>query len=123
MIPTVLNLCRVSNTLDIEYSTGEKYQLTAEFLRVHSPSAKDRDYGKKVLIHGKINISIERIEAVGLYAIKIFFEDGHNSGIFTWEYLYTIGKNQAVLWKEYLERIKKTNKFRNPAESIVKTIF
>ena len=92
----------------------------AEFLRVHSPSAEVQGHGKPILQFGKINVGISHVEPAGQYALKITFDDGHDSGLFTWEYLYQLGQRQAELWAEYLADLKKAGKSRDPAESIVK---
>ncbi|MBS5839669.1 MULTISPECIES: gamma-butyrobetaine hydroxylase-like domain-containing protein [Pseudomonas] len=120
MIPSAINLHKASKTLTLKYPSGEEYDLPAEFLRVHSPSAEVQGHGNPILQFGKINVGISHIEPAGQYALKITFDDGHDSGLFTWEYLYQLGQRQAELWAEYLADLKKAGKSRDPSESIVK---
>lgn len=120
MIPSAINLHKASKTLTLKYPSGEEYDLHAEFLRVHSPSAEVQGHGNPILQFGKINVGISHVEPAGQYALKITFDDGHDSGLFTWEYLYQLGQRQAELWAEYLVDLKKAGKSRDPSESIVK---
>ena len=120
MIPSAINLHKASKTLTLKYPSGEEYHLPAEILRVHSPSAEVQGHGNPILQFGKINVGISHVEPAGQYALKITFDDGHDSGLFTWEYLYQLGQRQAELWAEYLVDLKKAGKSRDPSESIVK---
>lgn len=120
MIPSAINLHKASKTLTLKYHSGEEYDLPAEFLRVHSPSAEVQGHGNPILQFGKINVGISHVETAGQYALKITFDDGHDSGLFTWEYLYQLGQRQTELWAEYLADLKKAGKSRDPSESIVK---
>jgi len=120
MIPSAINLHKASKTLTLKYPSGEEYHLPAEILRVHSPSAEVQGHGNPILQFGKINVGISHVEPAGQYALKITFDDGHDSGLFTWEYLYQLGQRQAELWAEYLADLKKAGKSRDPSESIVK---
>ena len=120
MIPSAINLHKASKTLPLKYPCGEQYHLPAEFLRVHSPSAEVQGHGNPILQFGKINVGISHVEPAGQYALKITFDDGHDSGLFTWEYLYQLGQRQTELWAEYLADLKKAGKSRDPSESIVK---
>ena len=94
--------------LELTYSEGKVYQLPFEFLRVHSPSAEVRGHGpgQEVLQTGKRNVSILSIEPVGNYAIKPTFTDGHDSGLFTWEYLLELCTDQDQLWQEYMAKLE-----------------
>ena len=119
-IPSAINLHKASKTLTLKYPSGEQYHLPAEFLRVHSPSAEVQGHGNPILQFGKINVGLSKIEPAGQYALKITFDDGHDSGLFTWEYLYQLGARQEELWADYLQELKKAGKSRDPSESIVK---
>ena len=87
-LPTAINLHKASRTLGLTYGPDEVYQLPAEFLRVHSPSAEVQGHGKPILQFGKLNVGLTKIEPAGQYALKLTFDDGHDSGLFTWDYLY-----------------------------------
>jgi len=105
--PTEINLNRKTRTLTVTFNDGESFDMSCEYLRVHSPSAEVQGHGpgQEVLQVGKENVNIDNIEAVGNYAIKPEFDDGHNSGIFSWDTLYTLGVNQAENWAAYLNRL------------------
>lgn len=120
MIPSAINLHKASKTLTLKYPSGEEYHLPAELLRVHSPSAEVQGHGKPILQFGKINVGLLKIEPAGQYALKLTFDDGHDSGLFTWEYLYELGKRQDELWQDYLAELKAAGKSRDPSESVVK---
>ena len=116
-VPTEINLHQKSQILDIGFDTGEKFELTCEYLRVYSPSAEVRGHapGEETLQVGKADVNIERIEPVGTYAVQLFFDDGHDSGIYSWEWLYLIGKNYAKLWQEYLDKLEQAGQKRAPS--------
>ncbi|WP_409348652.1 gamma-butyrobetaine hydroxylase-like domain-containing protein [Pseudomonas helleri] len=120
MIPSAINLHKASKTLTLKYPSGEEYHLPAELLRVHSPSAEVQGHGKPILQFGKINVGLLKIEPAGQYALKLTFDDGHDSGLFTWDYLYQLGKRQDELWQDYLAELKAAGKSRDPSESVVK---
>ena len=107
--PVEINLHQKSRTLEISYSDGERFELSYEFLRVHSPSAEVQGHGpgQGVLQVGKQDVLITHIEPVGRYAIQPTFDDGHDTGIYSWETLYDLGKNRDRYWKEYLEKLAK----------------
>ena len=107
-IPTALTLHKLSRTLDIAFDSGETFSLPFEYLRVHSPSAEVRGHGagQEVLQTGKRDVLITALEPVGNYAVQPHFSDGHNSGIFSWDYLYSLGSRQAQLWETYLTRLE-----------------
>ena len=109
MTPTDIKLHRKSGILELKWEDGGIYSLTAEFLRVHSPSAEVRGHGpgQEVLQTGKKDVRIDTIEPVGNYAARLQFDDDHNTGIYSWEYLYELCLNQANLWDTYLLRLKK----------------
>ena len=106
--PTDINLHQKSRVLEISFEDGNTFSLPCEFLRVYSPSAEVRGHGpgQEVLQVGKENVNIEKIEPVGNYAIQLHFDDGHSTGIYSWETLYTMGSNYDGLWQEYLDRLK-----------------
>ena len=82
-LPTDIKLHKASKTLSLKYASGEEYTLPAEFLRVHSPSAEVQGHGNPILQFGKINVALTKIEPAGQYALKLTFDDGHDSGLFT----------------------------------------
>ncbi|UST85449.1 MULTISPECIES: gamma-butyrobetaine hydroxylase-like domain-containing protein [Pseudomonas] len=119
-IPTDIKLHKASKTLTLTYASGEEFTLPAEFLRVHSPSAEVQGHGKPILQFGKLNVGLSKLEPAGNYALKLTFDDGHDSGLFTWEYLYELGKRQNELWDDYLAELRAAGKSRDPNESFVK---
>ncbi|WP_407314433.1 gamma-butyrobetaine hydroxylase-like domain-containing protein [Pseudomonas sp. nanlin1] len=119
-IPTAINLHKASKTLSLTYGPGEVYELPAEFLRVHSPSAEVQGHGKPILQVGKLGVGLAKIEPAGQYALKLTFDDGHDSGLFTWEYLYQLATRQEALWQDYLDELKTAGKSRDPSESVVR---
>ncbi|OLS61135.1 gamma-butyrobetaine hydroxylase-like domain-containing protein [Pseudomonas putida] len=119
-LPTAINLHKASKTLSLTYGPGEVYQLPAEFLRVHSPSAEVQGHGNPILQFGKINVGLDKIEPAGQYALKLTFDDGHDSGLFTWEYLEQLCLRQDELWAEYLADLAAAGKSRDPSESVIK---
>ncbi|MGC2166199.1 MAG: DUF971 domain-containing protein [Gallionella sp.] len=114
--PTEITLHQKSGTLEISYEDGARFNLPFEFLRVHSPSAEVRGHGpgEHVLQVGKMNVVLREIEPVGSYALKLAFDDGHDSGLYSWEYLYDLGKNQDNLWRDYLGRLEAEGGSREP---------
>ncbi|AVX87153.1 DUF971 domain-containing protein [Pseudomonas koreensis] len=119
-IPTDIKLHKASKTLTLKYASGEEYTLPAEFLRVHSPSAEVQGHGKPILQFGKLNVGLSGLEPAGHYALKLTFDDGHDSGLFTWDYLYELGRRYDALWADYLAELKAAGKTRDPDQSIVK---
>ena len=107
MVPTELSYHRQSRSLEVAFEGGARYSLSAEFLRVHSPSAEVRGHGpgQEVLQTGKRHVSIEHIEPVGNYAVCLHFDDGHRSGIYSWDELLRLGENRDRLWARYLDRL------------------
>jgi phosphoribosylformimino-5-aminoimidazole carboxamide ribotide isomerase len=123
MKPKKIRLNRAEKTLQLLFDEHE-YTLPAEYLRVHSPSAEVRGHGagEGVLVSGKIRVGIESVEAAGRYALKIIFDDGHDSGIYTWHYLRELCENQQTYWRAYLDRLQKAGLGRDPDESAIKVI-
>jgi len=106
--PTSLTVRNQSRVLEIAFDSGEEFSLPFEFMRVYSPSAEVRGHGagQEVLQTGKRDVTIAAMEPVGNYAVQPQFSDGHNSGIFSWDYLYWLGANQPQLWEDYLKRLE-----------------
>lgn len=106
--PTELKLHQQSRMLEISFDDNACFHLPYEFLRVYSPSADVSGHGpgQEVLQVGKKNISVSSAVPVGSYAIQINFDDGHDTGLYTWEYLYKLGEKQASLWQDYLDRLE-----------------
>lgn len=107
-IPTEIKLHQKSHLMEVTFSDGKAFSLPYELLRVYSPSAEVRGHGpgQEVLQTGKKNIEITALEPVGAYAVLPKFSDGHDTGIFSWDYLYRLGEQQETLWNEYLARIE-----------------
>ena len=103
--PESINLHQKSRILEITFSDGQNFELSCELLRVYSPSAEVKGHGpgQSVLQTGKENVSITRIDPVGHYAVKLIFDDGHETGLYSWAYLYELGENKDALWKDYLQ--------------------
>lgn len=112
--PVSINLHQKSRILEVEYDDGAKFELPCEYLRVYSPSAdvKGHGPGQEVLQVGKENVNVNEIEPVGNYAIKLIFDDGHNTGLYTWEYLYELGQAQENNWVDYLTALKQAGHTR-----------
>ncbi len=106
--PTALNVRTQSRVLEIGFDDGKEFSLPFELLRVYSPSAEVRGHGEgqETLQTGKRNVGVAGVEPVGNYAVKPVFSDGHDSGIFTWDYLYWLGENHEQLWSDYLHRLQ-----------------
>lgn len=118
-IPSAIELHKASKTLTLQYG-DERYTLPAEFLRVHSPSAEVQGHGKPILQTGKLHVGLSSIEPAGNYALKLCFDDGHDSGLFTWDYLYQLATQQDALWTDYLSALAAAGKTRDPEQSVVK---
>ncbi len=103
--PVSINLHQKSRILEISFSDGQNFELSCELLRVYSPSAEVKGHGpgQSVLQTGKENVSIVKVEPVGHYAVKLIFDDGHATGLYSWAYLYNLGENKDELWKDYLQ--------------------
>jgi DUF971 family protein len=106
-IPTEIKLHQTSRMLEVAFNDGSLFTFPYEFLRVFSPSAEVRGHGhgQEVLQVGKQDVTITGVEPVGSYAIKPTFSDGHDSGLYSWDYLFEIGKNQDMLWSRYLQQL------------------
>lgn len=106
-MPTAITLHQSSRVLEIAFDDGKTFRLPYEFLRVHSPSAEVRGHGpgQEVLQVGKRDVAIKTVESVGHYALRPSFSDGHDTGIFSWDYLYDLGERHQELWQRYLARL------------------
>jgi DUF971 family protein len=106
-IPTEIKLHQQSRVLEVAFNNNTHFHLPYELLRVYSPSAEVRGHGpgQEVLQTGKKDIEIRGVDPVGSYAVQFQFSDGHDSGIYSWDYLYELGVNQDMLWARYLERL------------------
>jgi len=115
--PTEIKLHQVSKVLEIAFDDGRQFRLPCEYLRVFSPSAEVRGHGpgQEVLQWGKRDVGIASVEPVGVYAVKLAFTDGHDTGIFSWDYLYELGLKQEFNWKTYLSRLEQAGKDRDPS--------
>ncbi len=120
-VPVSVRLHRASRTLELGYGEDETYSLSCEYLRVKSPSAEVRRHGQgeEVLQTGKRLVTINRIEALGNYALQFYFSDGHDSGIYSWDYLYELCCNRERLWADYLARLKLAGASREPAGPVM----
>ena len=107
--PAEIKLRTTSRVLEVSFEDGSRFSLPFEYLRVHSPSAEVQGHGpgQEVLVLGKENVGIRGVEPVGQYAVKLVFDDGHDTGLFTWKYLYELGRDQDQKWAEYLARKNK----------------
>lgn len=112
--PTEINLHQKSRVLDIVFDDGRQFSLPVEYLRVFSPSAEVRGHGpgQETLQEGKREVDINAIEPVGVYAVKFVFSDGHDTGIYSWDYLYDLGAKLDSNWKNYLARLAHAGKSR-----------
>jgi DUF971 family protein len=112
--PTELRLKRAEKRLDVTFDDGTTFSLPAEYLRVESPSAEVQGHGpsQKQTVPGKAQVGIARIEPVGHYAVRLIFDDGHDTGIFSWTYLNELGREQPQRWADYLAAIEKAGLHR-----------
>ncbi len=105
--PTHVNFHKVSRILELSFGDGSNFKLPTEYLRVYSPSAEVQGHGpgQEVLQLGKQDVNISHIEPVGHYALRLVFDDNHDTGIYSWEYLYYLGVDYEHKWKTYLDRL------------------
>ena len=114
--PVELRLKRAEKLLEIAFDDGSKFSLPAEYLRVESPSAEVQGHGagQKTLVHGRAHVGIMELEPVGNYAVRIKFDDLHDTGIYSWNYLYQLGVEQGKRWREYLDALAANGLSREP---------
>jgi DUF971 family protein len=107
-IPTQIRLRRTSRLLEVSFSDGSHFELPFEYLRVHSPSAEVKGHGpgQEVLVLGKQDVGIKAVDPVGQYAVKLVFDDGHDTGLYTWKYLRELGAEREARWLIYLRRLE-----------------
>lgn len=112
--PEEICLHRVSRVLEVSFADGARFELPCEYLRVFSPSAEVRGHsvGEPVLVAGKSEVTVDRIEAVGNYAVQLYFDDGHNTGIYSWAELYRLGREYDSNWARYVERLAEADESR-----------
>jgi DUF971 family protein len=110
--PTEIRLRKQSRLLEVIFDDGSRFELPFEYLRVHSPSAEVKGHGpgQEVLVLGKESVGVRAIEPVGQYAVKLVFDDGHDTGLYSWKYLHELGRDHAVNWAKYLERKRAAGK-------------
>ncbi len=114
--PTDIKYHKRSRELEVRFPDGMNARLSAEFLRVHSPSAEVKGHaaGEGILVTDKETVGIKTIEPVGMYAVRLVFDDGHNTGLYTWSYLYEMSSERDRMWARYLERLTQAGKARHP---------
>ena len=114
-VPVEIKLHSKSHLLEVTFDDGARFELPCEYLRVYSPSAEVRGHGpgQEVLQTGKENVTIAAIEPVGNYAVRLCFDDGHDTGLYTWKHLYELGQNRKQYWQDYLDRLARAGYRRN----------
>lgn len=114
--PTDIKLHQKSRVLEVAFDNDTSFKFSCEYLRVYSPSAEVQGHGpgQEVLQIGKQNVNILNIEPVGTYAVCLHFDDGHNTGIYSWEWLHHLGIDQEKLWQQYLDRLQQSGYKREP---------
>ena len=106
--PTEIRLRRQSRVLDVAFDDGQRFELPFEYLRVYSPSAEVRGHGpgQETLQLGKHEVQVVKVDPIGNYAVRLAFNDGHDTGLYTWDYLYELGETRAARWQHYLDRLQ-----------------
>jgi len=119
--PTGIKLHKRSRILELAYPGGEVYELPCEYLRVYSPSAEVRGHGpgQETLQSGKLNVGITAIKPVGHYALQLVFDDGHDTGLYGWDYLYQLCTRQQDWWQNYLDRLERAGLSRDPDVQVI----
>ena len=114
--PTEIRVRRASRRLEVDFAEDLRFSLPAEYLRVESPSAEVQGHGpgQRVVVAGKIGVGIASVDPIGHYAIRIHFDDGHDSGIYTWDYLIQLGREQEGRWQAYLAALEVKGLSREP---------
>jgi DUF971 family protein len=120
--PTGIQLHTRSRELELDYGGSERYSLSCEYLRVYSPSAEVGGHGpgQEVLQTGKMNVGIRAIKPVGNYALQLVFDDGHDTGLYSWSYLYQLCTEQEPRWENYLDRLSRAGASRDPDVQVLK---
>lgn len=124
MTPSKLKLSKEDGSLSLQYSDGSRFTLSGEYLRVHSPSAEVRGHGagQEILQFGKKGVKVDHLETAGNYAVQLHFSDGHNTGIYSWEFLRDLSVNYADHWQKYLEKLSTEGKHRDSSVQVVQLI-
>ena len=119
--PVAIDLHQKSQELEVSYADGNSYRLSSEYLRVYSPSAEVKGHGpgQEVLQTGKIKVAIADIKPVGHYALQLVFDDGHDTGLYAWDYLYDLCVNHQQRWQDYLDRLAAGGASRDPDVQVV----
>jgi DUF971 family protein len=106
--PTEIKLRRQSRVVDVAFDDGQRFELPFEYLRVYSPSAEVRGHGpgQETLQLGKHEVQVVKVDPIGNYAVRLVFNDGHDTGLYTWGYLYELGETRAAKWQHYLDRLQ-----------------
>jgi DUF971 family protein len=109
--PTSIKLRRKSRVIEVAFDDGAVFELPFEYLRVYSPSAEVKGHGpgQETLQIGKHEVQITKVEPVGSYAVRLLFDDGHDTGLYTWAYLHELGRDRTAKWQNYLDRLKDLN--------------
>ena len=120
--PVKINLHARSRELELGYSNGDSFRLSCEYLRVYSPSAEVKGHGpgQEVLQTGKLHIAINDIKPVGNYVLQLVFDDGHDTGLYSWDYLYELCSQQDVRWQNYLDKLNTEGGSRDPDVQVAK---
>lgn len=107
-IPLEIRLRRAARLLEVTFEDGSRFELPFEYLRVHSPSAEVKGHGpgQETLVLGKEAVGIRAVEPIGQYAVKLVFDDGHDTGLYTWRYLHELGRDREKKWSEYRARVE-----------------
>lgn len=121
-VPTAIRLHKRSRELELTYAGGENYRLGCEYLRVFSPSAEVRGHGEgqEVLQTGKIDVNITAVKPVGNYAVQLVFDDDHDTGLYSWDYLYQLCTEREERWQQYLDRLAAAGASRDPQVQVLK---
>lgn len=116
--PTEIKLRRKSRQIVVGFDDGSTFDMTFEYLRVHSPSAEVKGHGpgQEVLQTGKENVLVVAVEPVGHYAVRLVFDDGHDTGLYSWNYLYELGREKDARWSAYLDRLREAGYARQPVD-------
>ena len=120
--PTRIAIKRGSKVLKVSWPDGREDELPFELLRVHSPSAEVQGHGRPVIVPGKRNVGIERAEPVGNYAVKLVFDDGHDTGLYSWDILQDFGQRKDELWKLYLDGLEEMGMSRDSDVASLKSL-
>lgn len=117
-VPTEIKLKQRTRVLEVGFSDSSRFDLPAEYLRVFSPSAEVQGHGggEGALVTGKESVNISSIEPVGRYAVRLIFDDGHDTGLYTWPILYDLGKDYETKWRRYLTRLEEAGQPRAAAD-------